>query len=240
MKNSNKRAQNKLACFAEQKNFGLIGKKISTLLIGILAMMAFTSCDEDVVTAYRLEGEWTGDMGMFYRFADRYNHIWTVDAAYTNIRFFRQGSDYGYGDQVDFYNDGPYLSQSYRFQWRVTNGVIQMFYDYDHDLDCDIYRWSISSEYDSYTRQYRDVFAGYINDRTRFLLFKLADFSWSSYSYNYNNYYGYNYYDNYDYYYQYGYGPYYYGKTRSEASDSTNEKSEIKVVKRGSRFFEQK
>ena len=211
-------------------------KKISTLLIGILTMMVFTSCDEDVVTAYRLEGEWTGNMGMFYSYADRYNRVWEVDAAYTNIRFFRQGSDYGYGDQVDFYSQGPYRYQSYYFTWRVVNGVIQMRYPYDPNLNCDIYHWSISSDYDSYARQYSYVFAGYINDRTRFLLYKLTDFSWSSYGYyeDYNNYYGYGYYDNY-----YDYlDPYYYSKTRSEASDSTNEKSMIKVVKRGSRFNE--
>ena len=218
-------------------------KKISTLLIGVLAMMAFTSCDEDVATAYRLEGEWTGDMGMYYSFADRYNRLWEVDAAYTNIRFFRDGSAHGHGDQIDFYNDGPYRYQIYYFQWRVVDGVIQMRYNGSHQLDCDIYHWSIGSDYDEYTRQYRDVFAGYINNTTRFLLFKLMDFNWNNYGYNYDNYYGYSYYDNYDYYYQYGYDPYYYyGKTRSEGADSVASdtvKGEIKIVKRGSRFFEQ-
>jgi len=211
-------------------------KKISTLLIGFLTMMAFTSCDEDVATAYRLEGEWTGDMGMFYRFEDRYKRTWEVYAAYTNVRFFRDGSDYGHGDQIDFYSDGPYRYQSYYFTWRVVNGVIQMRYPYDPNLTCDIYHWSISNNYDSYTRQYSYVFAGRIG-QTNFVLFKLTDFSWNTYGYS--NYYGYDYYDNYDYYYQYGYDPYYYGKTRSEVSDSTNKNLEIKVVKRGSRFMEQ-
>ena len=59
-------------------------KKISTLLIGILAMM-FISCDEDVMTAYRLEGDWYGDMGMFYGFTDRYGRYYEVDASQTNI-----------------------------------------------------------------------------------------------------------------------------------------------------------
>ena len=216
-------------------------KKISTLLIGILAMIAFTSCDEDVTTAYRLEGEWTGNMGMYYSFADRYNRIWEVDAAYTNIRFFRQGSDYGYGDQIDFYTEGPYRYQSYYFKWSVSNGVIQMYYPYDPKLNCDIYQWSISNHYDSHTRQYTYVFAGRIN-QTSFLLYKLTDFSWNSYGYydDYNNYYGYGYYDDYDYYYQYGYN---YSKTRSESADSTTSdtaKGNITVVKRGSRFMENK
>lgn len=208
-------------------------KKISTLLIGVLAMMAFTSCDEDVETAYRLEGEWYGDMGMYYGFYDRYNHYCEVEASQTNIRFFRDGSNYGHGDQIDFYPNGPYRYQSYYFQWRVVDGVIQMFYPYDSDnLNCNIYRWSISSGYDSYTRQNSYVFAGYINDRTRFLLFKLTDFNWSNYGYNYDSYYGYGYYDNY---YDY-FDPYYYGKTRSEDSDSIM--GEVKVVKRGSKFGE--
>ena len=215
-------------------------KKISTLLIGILAMM-FVSCDEDVTTAYNLRGEWTGDMGMFYSFADRYDRVWEVDAAYTNIRFFRDGSTYGHGDQIDFYNDGPYRYQSYYFDWRVINGVIQLRYHYDSNLDCDIYQWSITSDYNPYTQVYTDVFAGYLNNRTRFTLFKLDNFNWNSYGY-YDNYYGYGYYDNYDYYYNNGY-PYYYAPTRGEAVDSTKSemvKGEVRIVERGSRFLKAK
>lgn len=235
MKNSYKRAQNKLACFAERKNFGLKGKKISTLLIGILAMM-FISCDEDVMTAYRLEGDWYGDMGMFYGFTDRYGRYYEVDASQTNIRFYWDGDAHGHGEQIDFYDFGPYRYQSYYFTWRVIEGVIQMRYQFDRNLDCDIYRWSMSYEYDPYTRQYTDVFSGYINNQTRFLLFKLDDFKgWNSYNSSYG--YGYQYYNNYtDYFDPYfdPYNPYYYAPTRGEQADSTV------IIKRGSRFFEKK
>jgi hypothetical protein len=219
-------------------------KKISTLLIGILAMM-FISCDEDVMTAYRLEGDWYGDMGMFYGFTDRYGRYYEVDASQTNIRFYWDGDAHGHGEQIDFYDWGPYRYQSYYFKWRVVNGVIQMVYPYDSEsLDCDIYRWSISYDYDPYTHHYTDVFAGYINNHTRFLLFKLENFNgWNSYG---SNYYGYSYYDDY-----YDYiDPYYYSKTRGEVKDTLANsgqdeakgevKEEVKVVKRGSRFIEDK
>jgi len=205
-------------------------KQISTLFIALFSMF-FISCDEDVSTAIRLEGEWTGDMGMFYGFQDRYGRYYEVDAYNTNIRFYWDGDAYGHGEQIDYYQTGPYRYQSYYFQWRVIDGVIQMRYTYDSaGLDCDIYRWSMG-----YDAGYRtDVFYGYINNRTRFTLLKLTDFNgWNTYNAQYG--YGYSYYDNYyDYLgYEYDpYSPYYYSKTRSESG------AQPRVIKRGSRFAE--
>lgn len=199
-------------------------KKISTLFVALLSMI-FVSCDEDVSTAFHLEGEWTGDMGMFYGFTDRYGRYYEVDADYTNIRFFWDGDSYGHGEQIDYYNAGPYRYQSYYFKWRVVNGIVQMRYSYaDANLDCDIHNWRMG-----YDRQYMtDVFYGYINNRTRFVLYKLTDFrGWNTYG---TNGYGYGYYDDYQNYFDgYDYG---YAKTRSDAEVMP------KVVKRGSRFME--
>lgn len=43
----------------------MLMKKITALLIALTAMVCM-SCDEDTEIAYRLEGEWDGDMGMYY------------------------------------------------------------------------------------------------------------------------------------------------------------------------------
>lgn len=186
-------------------------KKITTLLIALTAMLC-VSCDEDSEVAYYLEGEWEGNMGMYYVYNDRYGSV-EYDAQYTNIRFFRQTLTSGYGDQVDFYRTGPYRWQSFSFRWRVQDGNIYLYYDYANELDCVIYDYYLDYNY----------LGGRIGN-TRIRLTKLDDFKWSDYN-NYNNGYSYSYYNSY----------YSYAKTRAGES-VTDSVQTGKIVKRGSRF----
>ncbi len=190
-------------------------KKITTLLIALTALLC-VSCDKDPEIAYNLEGEWEGDMGMYYVYegSDRYGtYTKEYDAQYTNIRFFRQTATSGYGDQVDFYRNGPYAWRSFYFRWCVRNGNIYLDYDYADELDCVIY--------DYYIDYYH--LGGRIGN-TRIVLDKLNDFKWSDYN-NYNNGYGYGYYDYY----------HSYAKTRAAETEADSVLNG-KVVRGGSRF----
>ena len=192
----------------------MLMKKITALLIALTAMVCM-SCDEDTEIAYRLEGEWDGDMGMYYVYesADRYGpYSMEYDAQYTNIRFVRTTLTSGYGDQVDFYNRGPYEWRSFSFRWSVRNGNIYMDYDYADELDCVIYDYYID----------RNHLGGMIGN-TRIVLDKLRDFTWDGYI-DYNDGYDYNYY-------------YDYAKTRSAGAAADSVKAG-RVVKGGSRCSE--
>lgn len=201
-------------------------KKLTTLFAMLLAL-SFVACDEDTETAIRLEGEWTGDFGMYSiaQVYDRYGYpiTETYDAEYSNIRFYWDGGTHGHGEQIDFYRYGPYRWQSYYFVWQVNNGVLYMRYNYDHQLDCAIYDYYMDRNY--FTGRIGNSNGGYTN----FKLFKLADFNgWNSY--NPQTYYGYEYYDGY----------YYYTKERDITRSATENAptDEIRILKRGSRFAE--
>ncbi len=167
-------------------------KKIATLLIALLSI-AFVSCDKDADMAIRLNGQWKGDMGMFYTYSDGYGHVYDYDATYTDIKFYWSNGSHGYGEQIDYYLTGPYYYQSYYFDWSVDNGIVYMYYKYDSQLNCSIYDYYMDD----------DIFTGRINN-TKFTLVKLAD---------YNNW---NLYDDSG----YGYGQYDYIKTRADQSVS--------------------
>lgn len=193
-------------------------------LISILtAGFTLTSCDEDIIQADYLSGQWRGDFGMYY--VDHYNFPW--DADYTVIEFYQDGiSPHGWGQQYDYYSRGPYKYQYYKFYWSIYDGVIYLKYPSAPALDTYIYEYSMSSRY----------FSGYFDESTSsFRLAKYRDFDWGGYTYDYH--YGYNYgftYGGYDY-------GYYYSKTRGESNDSivTPENADnTLILKRGNRFKE--
>ena len=196
--------------------------------------MSFVACDEDTETAIRLEGEWTGDFGM-YAIAqeyDRYGRAYTAtyDAEYSNIRFYWDGGRRGHGEQIDFYRYGPYRWQSYYFVWQVTNGVLYMSYNYDHQLDCAIYDYYM--DYNYFTGRIRNSEGGFTN----FKLFKLADFNgWNLYDRS--TYYGYDIYSDYNYGY-YGYAKSRDGKAaaQTDTTAGTDTETPVKIVERGRRW----
>ncbi|MCH5174611.1 MAG: hypothetical protein J1F40_01845 [Prevotellaceae bacterium] len=196
-------------------------KKSITLLCTIATLaicFTFTSCmNEDVGESIVLSGQWRGDWGMYYEFPDRYGRIYRYDSFDTDIVFYPQYdyATYGYGYQVDWYDYGPYERLSFRFTWRIDNGIVRIYYPG-------------YPEYDTYIRSYRldnDYFSGYIGDSsTRFRLSKIRD------------YYDWSYYYNYDYH-QWEWG-YYYGKTRSADSEETTVSPDAQIIKIGNRYTE--
>ena len=187
--------------------------------IALLAMcFIFTSCehDEDVHESIALSGQWRGDWGMFYEIVDRGGRVYRYDSFDTDIVFYPEYNyaTYGYGYQVDWYDYGPYERLSFRFKWRIDNGIVNIYYPG-------------YPEYDTFIRDYRldnDYFSGYLGDSgTRFRLDKIRDFYDWSYYYDYD-------------YHQWGWG--YYGKTRSADSNELTLSTEGKIIKIGSKYSE--
>lgn len=206
-------------------------KKAFTILnfIALLGLCAtFTSCehDEDVHESMVISGQWTGNWGMYYTYQYR-GRLYTFDSYDTDIVFYPDYdyATHGYGYQVDFYDFGPYSKLSYRFTWRIDNGIIRMYYPG-------------YPEYNTSIRDYRlsnSRFTGYFDTGTEpFTLRKIAD------------YYDWRYYYDWDYHYWYSdhwdWGYYYYSNTRGTADSDTitadTLASEGRIVKIGSRLAE--
>lgn len=198
-------------------------------LCTVVAATTLSSCDEDLSLAVNLSGEWQGDFGMYYEYEYR-GRVFRFDSYDTRIVFY-PSYDYathGYGKQVDYYSQGPYVYQYYYFNWYVDRGDLVLEYPYDHDLDAVIHDYHM----------YSNRFYGYFGTSgTRFSLYKTADYyDWANYSGNY-------YYDPRD-----GWYDYYpnYVKPESAPSDSLTRSTEAPaesavtgtdgVVRRGSRF----
>ena len=153
-------------------------KKFSHLLVPILAALCtlgLTSCeDQDSTQAMVLSGQWTGDFGMYYDYEYR-GRVYSFDADYTDIVFYPQYdfATYGWGKQVDYYYDGPYAYQYYRFYWSVDRGIIYLRYPYAPELNTTI------SDY----RMNNDRLTGWFEGtNSRFSLYKIVDYyDWTPY-----------------------------------------------------------
>ena len=137
----------------------------------------FTSCVdiEDTNQSMALSGEWRGDFGMYYTYIDSRGHEYTFDSYDTYIRFIPDHAyaNYGTGTQVDYYEYGPYEYQYYHFTWSVNNGVINMYYDYDHDLDTRISNYHMTNDYLS---------GNFPFSNSSFRLYKVSDYyCWTPY-----------------------------------------------------------
>ena len=110
-----------------------------------------TSCDyiEDTRQSMVLSGEWKGDFGMYYEYVDGYGQCYTFDSYDTRITFIPAYSyaHHGTGTQVDYYDYGPYEYQYYSFRWSVSDGIITLVYDYDHQLDTRIGDYHMTNDY---------------------------------------------------------------------------------------------
>ena len=212
-------------------------------LFSIIAMaglcLMFTSCaDDDTEEAMVLSGQWQGNWGMYYGYTYPDGFYDEFDSYDTDIIFYPDYdyATHGYGYQVDWYdrrpnangNISPYQRLSYRFNWSIINGVINLTYPG-------------YPEYNTSIRDYRlnnSHFTGYFpNSSEPFRLNKIQDFySWYDYDNLYRSY-GYVYLEwdwNGVYYYDS-----YYAKTRGvEATDSVGKPTEGRVTKIGSRLSE--
>ncbi|MBQ8463103.1 MAG: hypothetical protein IJ544_03185 [Prevotella sp.] len=109
-------------------------KKIYTytklMLIALMAMTAFTSCEQD--DSYDAEtlcnGYWQGYLGVYYQ--NRW-HVTGQEYA-TEMHFTHKGSYYtsGRGYEVDYDTRNPYSNYAYcTFKWFIVDGEITLIYD---------------------------------------------------------------------------------------------------------------
>lgn len=154
--------------------------RLLCIIATLMCLATLTSCDEDQRIAFKLEGEWYGNFGMYYEYDgyDRYGRRQTYyfDSYETDIRFVGSGfSSHGEGFQVDHYREGPYEFLSYRFRWEVRNGILYLTYPPRYsDYDTEIMDYSLSYNY----------FHGYFTTGSQpFSLKALHDYDWNYYGY---------------------------------------------------------
>ena len=127
-------------------------ERIGLMMMVLLSALTLTSCDEDTETAYDLDGIWQGTMnGNYYQ--DRYGYTESWD---TEIRFYQDGdfSRGGSGEERDWDYRGKCYSS--RFNWKVRNGRIYLYYDDGYNIVID--------RYDLYWRSNTQRFRGYFED----------------------------------------------------------------------------
>ena len=127
-------------------------ERIGLMMMVLLSALTLTSCDEDTETAYDLYGIWQGTInGNYYQ--DRYGYTESWD---TEIRFYQDGdfSRGGSGEERDWDYRGKCYSS--RFDWKVRNGRIYLYYDDGYNIVID--------RYDLYWRSNTQRFRGYFED----------------------------------------------------------------------------
>ena len=127
-------------------------ERIGLMMMVLLSALTLTSCDEDTETAYDLDGIWQGTInGNYYQ--DRYGYTESWD---TEIRFYQNGdfSRGGSGEERDWDYRGKCYNS--RFDWKVRNGRIYLYYDDGYNIVID--------RYDLYWRSNTQRFRGYFED----------------------------------------------------------------------------
>ena len=127
-------------------------ERIGLMMMVLLSALTLTSCDEDTETAYDRGGIWHGTInGNYYQ--DRYGYTESWD---TEIRFYQNGdfSRGGSGEERDWDYRGKCYSS--RFDWKVRNGRIYLYYDDGYNIVID--------RYDLYWRSNTQRFRGYFED----------------------------------------------------------------------------
>lgn len=194
---------------------------LSVMLLVVAPLMMSSCHDGDVERAVTLSGQWYGDFGMYYTYVYK-GHEYTFNSYDTDIIFYPKYdyATHGWGKQVDWYEEGPYEKQYYRFNWEIRDGVIYITYPHDPELNTAIYDYVMD----------RDFFSGYFdNGGSRFKLRKIADYyDWDCY------------YDDYYYYDRDHWYDYYGGWTRSAEESIDAKKADGEIVKHGNRFVENK
>ena len=127
---------------------------IAAVLMAVLSMTAFTSCDKDVDIAYDLDGIWQGTiLGNYYfdRYGTNYTDYDTEICFYQDGAFSRGGTGY----EIDRDNTtGRYTR--FEFDWKVRNERIYICYDDGYEV--------IIRDYETYTMGNTLRFRGYFDD----------------------------------------------------------------------------
>ena len=129
---------------------------IAVVLMAVLTMTAFTSCDKDVDLAYDLDGIWQGTiLGNYYydRYGTNYTDYDTEICFYQNGAFSRGGTGY----EIDRDNTTGRYSR-FNFDWKVRNGRIYISYDDGTDVAI--------THYSLWSNEFRGEFRDYHNGRT--------------------------------------------------------------------------
>ena len=96
------------------------------IVVAMIAMMAFTSCDEDTDLAYNLEGVWEGTItGNYYSYRG-----YTTNDYDTQIMFKQAGSwgSGGTGYETDYHRESRRYTKVF-FDWTVRDGRIYLHYE---------------------------------------------------------------------------------------------------------------
>jgi len=164
------------------KKFYLYIMSISLLLAGA---MTFTSCDDDVLDAEDLSGEWVGDMGVGIDLGgSTYWAVSTYMAFYPDYEY----ATHGYGEEIDYFdNHCPYHHQNYFFHWWIQNRVLYIEYPGNHLLDVALPDYAFHYSYGRKAMSFTI-------DGAPHRLFKLSDYYYDSYydTYYYDDYYSYD------------------------------------------------
>lgn len=156
-------------------------KTIYTLAAVAMAAVTLSSCEDENI-AGTLSGPfcktWEGTISTYYE--DRWglagDDFSTVIAFYSDDYYLTRGT----GSEVDYDINDPYGSYWYSdFEWRVSNGVIELRYADTDYAPVYIYDYNLGDWY----------FSGYMDDGTnKDIVFDLrarGEFNWDPYYYGY-------------------------------------------------------
>lgn len=142
------------------------------MLMALVTMVAFSSCDEDSDIAYDLDGAWSGTVvGDYYYY--RYGKDYVTYQDWDTYIEFKQDSPFatiGEGYEYDENRRTGQWSETY-FDWQVRNGKIYISYDDGTDVvirDYEVYQTRGVMRFRGYFEDYRG------NDIASFDFIKVA------------------------------------------------------------------
>lgn len=142
------------------------------MLMALVTMVAFSSCDEDSDIAYDLDGAWSGTVvGDYYYY--RYGKEYVTYQDWDTYIEFKQDSPFatsGEGYEYDENRRTGQWSEAY-FDWQVRNGKIYISYDDGTDVvirDYEVYQTRGVMRFRGYFEDYRG------NDIASFDFIKVA------------------------------------------------------------------
>lgn len=102
-------------------------QQLTLVLLTALMGVALTSCDDEDI-AYTLEGTWEGNTYMESYYNGHY-----YNSTYSYVDFSRDPFTYtsGTGHWVDYYSNAPWDYIASHIDWRVRNGVIEVYFEED-------------------------------------------------------------------------------------------------------------
>lgn len=180
-----------------KKNFTQFAARFRSYVFAfamLFTLTTMTSCDEDCMIAYDLEGTWEGNMYQTYD----YNGV-TYAPSYTEVTFSRSPYRYssGEGYWVDYFSGYTPWQQKYNanhIYWTVQDGVIRIDL-FEDNVTFYISDYRLSNSYFTGTLESSDYSYG------QFRLRHVSSPNWNDYTY--------------------GWDPYYYAPQRGNINDST-------------------